>query len=224
MHYCIYKGVNSQDLGLNLEKDPPRMTPKKRVTEITIPGRQGTLTQSDGTYEPFTRETKFVLMDLSRVQEICALYTDSGPLTFDDEPDKVYQARVVNELNPEWFTAGWRNLTVQFECQPFARELNPQTATFIAAGSLYNVGTVDKAYPTIKVYGAGNITVTVNGKTFTVQGVTASAIIDCENMLAYEGSTLLTTSGDYPVLPLGKSTISFSGATKIEITPNWRWI
>ena len=199
------------------------MTPKKRITEITIPGRQGTLTQSDGTYEPFTREASFVLMDLDRVQEICALYTDSGPLTFDDEPDKVYQARVVNELNPDFFTPGWRNLTVQFECQPFARELNPQTATFIAAGSLYNIGTY-AAQPTIKVYGTGNITVAVNGNAFTVQGVTASAVIDCENMIVYEETALRVSSGDFPTLQIGSNTISFSGATKIEVTPNWRWL
>ncbi|HEX3018551.1 MAG TPA: distal tail protein Dit [Caproicibacter sp.] len=199
------------------------MTPKKRVTNITIPGRDGTLTQSDETYDVFTRETHFVMMDLSKTQEICALYTDAGDLTFDDEPDKVYKARVVNELNPEWFTPGWRNLTIQFECQPFARELNPQTATFMAAGALYNQGTI-KAYPAIKVYGSGDITVTVNGNPFTVKGVTASAIIDCENMQAYEGSTSLITSGSFPTLTLDKNTVSFAGTSKIEITPHWRWI
>lgn len=208
---------------MNLEKDPPRMTPKKRVTNIVIPGRDGTLTQSDEAYDVFTREAQFVLMDLSKIQEICALFTDAGDLTFDDEPDKVYKARVVNELNPEWFTPGWRNLTIQFECQPFARELNPQTAIFAAPSVLYNIGTYT-ALPKIKAYGSGNITLTVNGKAFTVQGVTASTIIDCENMAAFEGQTLLITSGEFPVLQLGKNTVSFSGAAKIEITPNWRWL
>lgn len=223
LHYCIFKGINSQDLRLLLAQVPPRMTPKKRVTSITIPGRNGTLTQSDDTYDVFTREAQFVVMDLSRTQEICALYTGSGSLTFDDEPDRKYQARVMNELSPDYLCEELRDLKVQFECQPFPRELNPQKTVLTAPGVLYNIGTY-KAFPSFKVYGSGSITLTVNGKDFTVQGVTTAAAIDCENLAAYEGQTLLVTAGEFPVLQLGKNTISFSGASKVEVTPNWRWL
>ncbi len=162
-------------------------------------------------------------MDLSLISKICATYQGAGWLTLDDELDKRYRARVANEISPEYVTPEWRDFTVQFECQPFARELNPQKTVLTAPGILYNIGTYT-ALPTVKVYGTGNITLTVNGKAFTVQGVTASAVVDCENLVAYEGKTLLVTAGEFPMLQLGKNTISFSGASKIEITPNWRWL
>jgi predicted phage tail component-like protein len=223
LHYCIFNDMNSQDYGLNLEKVPSRTSPKQRITEVVIPGRNGTLTQTDGTYDVFTREADFVLMDLSKIPDICTMYRGAGWMTFDDEPDKRYYARVVSEISPEWFTAGWRKLAVQFECQPFARERFPQTAVFTAAGSLYNIGTAD-ALPTIKITGTGTVTITVNGKNFTVQGVSGTATVDCENMQAYSGSTLLVTSGEFPTLTAGKNTIGFAGASKLEIIPNWRWL
>ena len=88
---------------------------------------------------------------------------------------------------------------------------------------LYNIGTRE-AKPLIRLYGTGDLTVSVNGKDFTVKDVTTSATIDCESTEAYEGSEPLVTIGEFPTLPTGESTVSFTGATKIEITPNWRWI
>lgn len=222
LHYCIFKGIDSRTLGLKLGKCPPKVSPKQRVTEVTIPGRNGTLTQTDGTYEPFAREAEFVFQGLGKIDSIMSLYKGSGSLTFDDEPDKTYQARVIDEVSAEWVMAGWRKITVSFECQPFARERFPQTAAFTGSGTLHNIGTVE-AYPTITLYGSGDLTVTVNGSNFTIKGVTSSAKIDCENMVAFEGTNLLTTVGDYPVLPLGESAIS-SAAEKVVMTPNWRWL
>jgi phage-related protein len=222
-HYCIFKGTNSLDLDLMMEKCPPKVHAAPRYTSVTVPGRNGTLTQADGSYDVFTRQAEFVVFDPQRWPEIMAMFSGNGDLAFDDEPDKKYSARIKEGFSFSQEALLTNRFAVPFECQPFARERYPQTAVFTAAGSLYNIGTFE-AQPTIKVFGSGNITVTVNGKAFTVQNVPGSAAIDCENMLACSGSTLLVTSGEYPILPAGKSTISFTGATKIEVTPNWRWL
>lgn len=222
LHYCIFKGIDTRTLGIKLGQCPPRVSPKQRITEIVVPGRHGALTETDGTYEPFTRSPEFIFHGLEHIDQIMALFKGSGMLTFDDELDKVYRARVVEELSAEWFTAGWRKLTVPFQCQPFAYERFPQTVILTASGTLYNAGTVE-AQPTIKLYGSGDLSATVNGNTLMVKGVITVATVDCENMVAYEGQTLLTTVGDYPVLPLGQSAVSFT-ADKIEITPHWRWL
>lgn len=223
MHYCIFKEINSLDLDLMMEQCPSKGHPAPRYTNIVLPGRDGTLTLSDGTYESFERSPEFLVFNPRRWDEIMSMFSGHGDLTFDDEPEKKYTARVKDGFSFSQEAIQTNRFTVPFECQPFAREINPQTAIFTSAGALYNIGTYT-ALPKIKAYGSGDITLTVNGKAFTVQGVTTSAIIDCENMAAFEGQTLLTTSGEFPVLQLGKNTISFSGATKIEITPNWRWL
>ena len=222
-HYCIFKGINSLDLDLMMEQCPPKGHPAPRYTNVVVPGRSGTLTQTDGTYEVFTREAGFLVFDPQRWEEIMSMFSGDGDLMFDDELERKYSARVKDGFSFTQEAIQTNRFSVPFECQPFARERFPQTIPFLASCVLNNMGTFE-AQPMIKAYGSGAITVTVNGKPFTVQGVTSSAVIDCENMMAYEGQTLLVTAGAFPVLPIGKSTISFSGASKLEITPNWRWL
>lgn len=222
-HYCIFKGMNSLDLDLMMENCPPKVRAAPRYTNVVVPGRSGTLTQTDGTYDVFTRSAEFLVFDPQRWDEIMSMFSGDGELVFDDEPERKYSARIKDGFSFTQEAIQANRFSVPFECQPFARERFPQTIPFSGAGVLNNIGTYE-AQPLIKVYGTGTITVTVNGKPFTVQGVTASAVIDCENMLAYEGQILLITSGTFPVLPIGRSTIGFSGASKLEITPNWRWL
>lgn len=222
--FLIFKGTNTVNLGIRMKEAISKSPAPPRYDNITIPGRSGTLTVWDGkAYDVVSTIADFTVKDLSRIDDICSLFSGSGDLISSAELDKKYIARVKTPSNFSRIIRQWHSFSIEFEMQPFAYESNPQKATFTAEGAIYNIGTYE-AQPTIKVYGSGNVTVTVNGKDFTVQGVTASAIIDCENMMAYEGQTLLVTAGEFPTLPLGKSTITFSGATKIEITPNWRWL
>lgn len=222
-HYCIFKGINSLDLDLMMEQCPPKVRAAPRYIKVTVPGRSGTLTQTDGTYDVFAREAEFLVFDPQRWNEIMSMFSGNGDLIFDDEPERKYSACVKDGFSFSQEAIQTNRFSAPFECQPFARERFPQTIPFTASGVLNNIGTYE-AQPTIKVFGSGTIMVTVNGKTITVQGVTASAVIDCENMLAHEGNTLLVTAGTFPTLPMGKSTVGFSGASKIEITPNWRWL
>lgn len=222
--FLIFKGINTLDLGIEMKEAISKSPAPPRYENITIPGRSGTLTVWDGkAYDVVSAIADFTVKDLSRVDDICSLFSGSGDLISSAEFDKRYIARVKTPSNFSRIIRQWHSFSVEFELQPFAYESNPQTATFTEAGTIYNTGTYE-AQPTIKVYGSGNATVTVNGKSFTVQGISASAIIDCENMMAYEGQTLLVTAGEFPVFPIGKNTISFSGATKVEITPNLRWL
>nr|DAY94126.1 MAG TPA: distal tail protein [Caudoviricetes sp.] len=224
MFYCIYNNVDSRGLGLQIERLPPRVRAKPRYDTVTIPGRSGNLTVTDGTYDTFTRSVDFVVHDLSRVIEICAAYTGTGWLTFGDEPDKRYKARAYAELRPEWLTPKWRRLSVSFECQPFAYELYPQSVSLTNTIVLHNIGTFP-AQPIMNINrsGTGNVVLTVNGAAFTIYNVPGTAVIDCENLLAYAGTSALITAGEYPKLQLGGNTLSISGGTA-EIQPNWRWL
>ncbi len=222
-HYLIFKSVNTLDLGLHMAEALPKVSPSPRYTNITVPGRDGTLTSWDGTYDVMSSTANFTVNDLTYLSEICALFKGSGDLISSLELEKKYSAKVKTQGDFSRIIRQWHKFDVEFELQPFQKEVNPQTVTLTGPGVLYNIGTLE-AKPIIKVFGSGDITLTVNGKDFIVKGSAGSAVIDSENYLAYSGSALLVTAGEFPRLPAGKSTISFSGASKIEITPNWRWI
>ena len=69
-------------------------------------------------------------------------------------------------------------------------------------------------------------TVTVNGTPVTVTGCKTFADIDCELMEVYEGTasrngTTTLVNGAFPELDPGENAVSFTGWSRVEITPRW---
>lgn len=220
MHYCIFKGVNSNDLDLFMESVPPKVRPQLRVEQKTIPGRDGVLTVSDGAYDNFVRQAEFIVFDFSRIDEITEYFSGSGWLTFDDEPEKRYRASVINQIPFSQIIRCANRIPVEFDCYPYAFESSPQTAE--NPHILYNLGNVESK-PTIEIYGNGDCILEVNGKLFEVRGVKESATIDCENLLAYSGSSLLITKGEFPAFKIGENSLDWT-ADRLVVKPSWRWI
>lgn len=93
-----------------------------------------------------------------------------------------------------------------------------------------------QARPLIKLYGNGNLALTVNGHTYVYNGVTDYIEIDCaeENQDVYKTNlngtaTLLNdkipANQDFPVLKTGVNKIGLSNTiTKIIIDPRWRTV
>ena len=98
-HYCIFRNIDSRELGLYMERCPERISPKRRDETITIPGRHGNLTITDDAFETYIRSVEFIVKDEKRIDEICAHFKGSEWLIFDTEPDRKYKARVTNQIN-----------------------------------------------------------------------------------------------------------------------------
>ena len=54
MSHFVFNGVSSEAMGVRIEKYPDIPKPKKRMSQIVVPGRDDPLRQWDGTYEPVT--------------------------------------------------------------------------------------------------------------------------------------------------------------------------
>ena len=93
--------------------------------------------------------------------------------------------------------------------------------TLTAAGSIKNP-TQFKALPLLKVYGSG--TLTIGSIAITIDTEYAHLDIDCElqEVLQAEGNLDITlTNGEFPYLDKGVNEVSFTGLTRVEITPRW---
>ena len=98
-----------------------------------------------------------------------------------------------------------------------------------SAGAIFNP-TSKTALPVIKIFGTGDVTLTVNGVPFVIKNIVDSIVLDCNLGLAYreditsmynENSKIYTRA--YPFLKVGSNTISWTGTvTKVEIEPRWR--
>lgn len=68
-YYVIFNGVDSRDLNLHIEMLPPKVSPQQRYTTTAVSGRHGVLTETDGTFEPYTQSVEITALDLSKLDK-----------------------------------------------------------------------------------------------------------------------------------------------------------
>ena len=127
-----------------------------------------------------------------------------------------------------WLINGvYDTVDITFNCQPCMVESIDSQVVFTADGTITNPGSAE-AFPLIKIEGSGNTTVTIAGEEITIDGMSANnpVFLDCSAAYVYSQSGAATTMhGNFPVLPLGISSIDLgANATKVTITPHWRWV
>lgn len=79
--------------------------------------------------------------------------------------------------------------------------------------------------PLIEVDLTGEAALQVGGITVQFAGYTGPLVLDCDLQDAYAGTRNLNryvTAAQFPVLPAGKTEISWSGGvSSVRLTPNW---
>lgn len=122
-----YNNRNSlSDFGIVAKSVKRPLLPTLKKNQLAIPGRHGTYNFDGNTYDNriISVILQFIGQDVNdmrlQARDIAAwLSCDYQPLTFDDEPDKYYMARVYDGVDLNTFARAGE-ATVQFDCQPFA--------------------------------------------------------------------------------------------------------
>ncbi len=73
LNYCIFKDIDSRELGLFMERCPEKISPKRRDETFTVPGRHGNLTTTDGALDSYIRSAEFIVKDEKRIDEIALI-------------------------------------------------------------------------------------------------------------------------------------------------------
>jgi predicted phage tail component-like protein len=235
----VFTGKDSfQDYGILISKRPSLPSPKRRVNYIDISGRDSSLRFDEGTYEDITIAVECSIKDLSvvnKLDEIKAWLFSAGEsdLVFSFQSNKKFKAQVVNSIDFKQAYKIASQFVVLFNCRPFKYAVSSASITINSGGgiTIVNEGSVISK-PIIKVYCSGNGTFIINGRVVSLSNIAVSSFfIDSEIEEAYydNNGTLVnmnnSISGDFPVLDIGNNNITFSGGvTKLEITPNWRWL
>jgi predicted phage tail component-like protein len=234
-----FAGKNSfTDFGIIIAKRPNLPSPKRRVAYIEVPGRDSNLRYDEGTYEDITLSVECTIKGdnlMERLDSIKAwLYSAcEGDLIFSFQTDKKYRAQVVNSIDIKQAYKICSSFVVVWNCRPFKYQISSQQITVnTGAGiTIVNPGSI-AARPMIKAYCVGNGRFKINSAEVALTGLTSQFItLDSELEEAYftengvtkNGNNLI--AGEFPLLSIGNNTITFSGnITKLEITPNWRWL
>lgn len=226
MPFFIFNNISSIDMGIIVNKLPPIIKANRDIELIEVPGRDGFITQDLGTYRGIPKAVECSIKDTANIDLISSWLTGSGEVIFSNEDDRKYKAVIKNQIDFNKVLRIFRSFIVQFECHPYKYSLNNEVIIINENNAkIFNSSSISK--PIIKVFGSGDVTLMINNKNITLKGIVDNVTLDSEMMDCYKGIELKnnTMTGEFPLLAPGFNNISWVGnITKLEITPNWRWL
>lgn len=235
--YFVWKNDDCRSKGIELAGPIPIIKPEERVQHVTIPGRSGelTLTEGDGIYQSYIQTASIILEGAFRINEIQNWLKGSGYVTFHGEPNRKQQARVIGvvTLTKHSRRSDWWEGEVQFYCDPLKENLTEAPETITTSGStVKNLGDVP-ARPLLQVTASGTtVEVAAGGNTLTITGATSSTVyyIDCDAQIIWHiesNATVVDTqlsSGKFPVLLPGSNSVTGNGWSSITVTKRERFL
>lgn len=222
-----------EDFGILISQRPSISSPKRRVSKISIPGRNSNLIVDEKTYDDITLSVECSVKDndniMNKLDDIKAWLFESGEsdLIFDFQSDKKYIAQVVNSIDFKVVYKYISQFPIIFNCRPFKYETEMNMIEMAKEGIILNPGSM-YSDPIIKIFGSGDITLNINSEVIKLKQVKEHIILDAVHQNCYsEDIENLNSnmSGEFPKLQTGENNISWTGAVyKVEVTPNWRWL
>jgi len=225
-----WNGVNCRNKGIRLQSMPQIIRPEERVDHVTIPGRSGemTLTEGEDIYNSYIQTIPLIVDNAADVKAAEKWLRGDGYVTFSCEPERKQRARVINAVTfaKHSKNSAWWEAEVQFYCDPIKHAVSEDAIEVTTSGTAVNNPGDMRGYPKIAITGSGAVTVAAGGATLTIPNCVSGWVIDCENewILAGNIPQVNACSGNFPIFNPGNNAVTFTGATKLTITPNWRYL
>lgn len=204
-----WNNIDFKEKGIIVEKTPTISKGKKRIETYSVEGRNGFLSIDRGTYEPFSVSISCHAKETTNFDEIKAFLDGYGTLSFDGERE--YTA-VVNNAIPFEKVQMFKSFVVQFMVNPIAHDIT-STSINLLNGDFEITGATSEMTPTILIEATGDVSITINNKTFTLEETDGEYILDCENKVIQHNGLNASNimSGDFPIFKVGENTIETTG-------------
>lgn len=228
--YLTFAGKSSEDFSCHISGSGTYVSPTREVESVSIPGRNGDLHIDFGKFKNVEIKypafiTENFEQNYSALKAFLLSKTGYERLTDSYHPDHFRLAVYSGDIAPTMSArnrAGSFELT--FDCDPrmFLKEAVFPVA-MDAAGQIFNK-TLFASRPLIRAYGTG--TLTIGGVTIEITNADGYTDIDCELQEAFKGdvncnTNIILADGVFPELAPGYIDISFSGITRLEVTPRF---
>ena len=199
-----------------------------------IPGRSGDLIIDNGKYPnipikytmSLVRQCEITLADLTnKIKDWLLIGPGYFPLWDSYDPRYIRYASVTSGFAFSQEAKDVGTFPITFNCMPLKCAVDGLRAIEIpAAGATLINPEQYNSKPYIKVYGSGDITMSINSQTVTIDSLDGYAEMDSLSMTIYKAQSSLSSkmSGAFPVFVPGDNEISFTGnVTGAEIVPRW---
>ncbi|MCY6354511.1 distal tail protein Dit [Clostridium sp. ZS2-4] len=221
------------DFGILIAKRPNIPLPKRRVSNVIIPGRSSSLKFDEGTYEDITVtlecsiiDKKDIIEKIDKIKE-WLVTTGESDLIFSFQPDKKYIAQVVNMIDFKQVIKYTSSFPIIFNCKPFKYAVQDKIITITQNNStIYNEGAF-QSQPIIKIHGSGDIKFKINDAEVSVKKVDGYVTVDSVLKDCYKEDVLKNGDmmGEFPIFKVGENAIGFSeNVSKVEVRVNASWV
>lgn len=225
-----YNGTSSNTFNVNVTRFPDYEIPERKVSKISVPGRNGDLIVDTGAYANVAR-TYDVYFNAkangfhSSAHDLAAwLCSFGGYARLEDtyDPDVYLMARISNQDQ----LSNWMNYmgrtTVKFDCKPQRWLKSGETEVALTSGDEITNDYMP-CYPIFKATGSG--TLVVNGNSIAISNnLNKTIVIDCETQNAYTGTENrngdISITGDFPFFVSGANEVTFNNAS-VTMIPRW---
>ena len=232
--FFIWNNKDSRSMGIVKRSASPIIRPEERVKHVEIPGVSGDVTETEGEdiYQPYIQTATITVIGGFRVRDVYKWLRGSGYVTFDSEPDRRQQARIIGAITLEKISRNMDRYAgeVQFYCQPLKEKLQNETVTITGTADVINSGDVLSRPLILATASATSMVITAGTKSLSISGLTSGNqyVIDSQTMevLNSAGTETLTknTMGDWPELPPGATNITGSGWSSLVIDRRERFL
>lgn len=206
-----WNNVDFSTKGIVVEKTPTISKGKKRIDTYTIDGRNGFLSIDKGTYEPFSLSIECHAKETANFDEIKSFLDGYGTLTFDNQRE--YTA-IVNNAIPFEKIQMFKSFVVMFMVNPIAHDINATTLNLLTlVDDKFTLGGTYKTNPILEITASGDISITINNRTFYLNDTDGTYVLDCENKIITTNGTSASNLmfGDFPVFEIGENTVTTTG-------------
>lgn len=227
--YVYFANKNLDDFKTFVTNAGVYSAPARNYDSIPVPGRNGNLILDNNRYENVEHLYPVIIsenFDANFAALKSFLLSKKGYQRLSDTfyPDEFYLASFArfDSIKQKFLhgTQGTCILVFDRKPQRFLKS-GEKTFEYTVAGILSNP-TKFTSLPLIRVYGSGSLT--IGGISIAISTTESFLDIDCElqEVLQTGGNLDVTlTNGEFPKLLPGTNNISFTGLTKVIITPRW---
>ncbi len=239
-NYFVFNGHSSLELGIRIKSKNIYSSPKRDLSLVSVPGRDGELINSNKRYGNAT-VTYTCFLPAKSIEELNTKIRNVKKMLFADA-DSYHE--LTDSYDPEFMRYAVFNsklditdqlnkigsFTITFSALPFKYLIGGLEIREINSGDvIYNPYPFD-AKPYFKITGNGNLVVTISNSrgtyVYRFNNVVGYVECDSELMNVFKGTVLKNSdfeADNFPVFLYGENLISFSGAiSKFEIIPRWR--
>ena len=229
-HFFTFAGKSSKDFNIRISGEETFDAPKRDVTKVSVPGRNGDLTMDNGRF--LNVEHKYAAFIRDHFAENMAALRDwtkslIGYQRLEDSyhPDQYMMAILIDSFLPTPTPdnlAGEIQIVFNRKPQRWLKSGEDFLPTITAQTTIYNPTSFD-ALPLIRVVGTG---------TFQIGGVPVEVVenptfidIDCDLQDCYNGlnnlnRNVIFTQG-FPKLAPGTNGVTLGTCTSLQIKPRW---